>query len=157
MPLLLLILLAAWLRQPGGQKVTQVDPGPQIAYAKRLATFPVLAPTGLAPGWRPTRSGVDAPADPTRGPVTLRIGYVTPSGQFAALVETGRQPPAVVTDEVPGSVPAGTVAVGGRTWQRYRTPRGEIALVGQPAAGLTALTTGSASLDELVGLARALR
>jgi hypothetical protein len=156
LPLLAIVLVVAWLRQPGGSEVPTVDPGPDLAYAARIAPYDLLAPTGLPAGWRATSSKVDAPQGEGRTPVTLTVGYLTPAGKYAGLTETDRRTADVQGADLAGATAAGSTRAGGRTWQRYRTTRGETALL-LVADRLTLLITGSAPDEDLAALAGSLR
>jgi hypothetical protein len=107
----------------------------------------------LPAGWRPTSSRVDAPSGEGRSPVTLSIGYLTPSEHFAQLVISDRPAGRVLQDAAPGA----TGDAGGPAgFQRYKTARGEPALVAARGA-VTILVTGDASVAELTLLARSVR
>lgn len=154
--LILLVPMITWavLNRPSGQHAVQVvDTRPDIREAKAQARFPVLAPEGLSTRWRPTSSRVIRDGDRR---VVFRIGYVTPAGRWAGLVEGDT--PSLLDDEIgPDRKPTGSLDVAGTRWTRYPGRRdGEQALV-RTGGGATYLVTGSAKLDELQKLAQALR
>lgn len=136
----------------GDREVTVVDPGPAIAEA-RAAGLSVAAPQGLADGWKPT-SAVTRIKD---GTVTLRIGYVSPSGGFVQLVESNADAAELLRDELGGGGRPGRVAeLGGRSWQTYPGRESERALVlTEPER--TVIVLGRAPESELRELAAALR
>ncbi len=148
-PIALIVLLFRFIG--GDREVTVVDPGPPIAEAQR-AGLAVLKPRGLSDEWKPT-SAITHTED---GSVTLRIGYVTPSGGFAQLVETNADAEAVMRKELGGGPrPDGTVRIGDARWQTYPARGNERALVLlEPER--TILVVGKAPDRELRDLANSL-
>lgn len=137
----------------GGDEPVVVDPAPTIAQARAANAFPVGEPTGLPDGWRPVTANLRR----TDGSVTLRIGYVSPTGAGAQLVESNEPVesllPAELTDQ---GRPEGAVEVAGRGWQRYTARANERAFV-LMEPGRTVIVVGSAAEDELRELVAALR
>ncbi|MFD9129873.1 DUF4245 domain-containing protein [Kitasatospora sp. NPDC059571] len=136
----------------GGDGVHEVDYRVALASAKRAAPYPVLAPQGLAGGWRATSVQYSKDA---HGNAVWHLGFVTPEGKYAAVEQSTAAQTAVLADVVPKGEPDGSTAVAGQDWQRYQ---------GKPYRGLTRQTgsattvvTGSASYDELAQLAGALK
>jgi hypothetical protein len=84
----------------------------------------------------------------------LRIGWVTPAGNYAEYAATTHATPAFVTDITAQAPQVGTVDVGGVTWREYRKDRA-ISLVRE--YGVTTVVLGTlrdtATLDELRVLA----
>jgi Protein of unknown function (DUF4245) len=152
-PLVVLVVLAVWLLWPKtGSRVQVVDPSGTLRDAARIGLFTVVSPHGLPSGWQPTSSTVDQPTDRV---LTVEVGYYTPGQRYARYVQSNVPADRLVGDRVPGSVPDGSAVVAGVSWQRYRTPDGEIVLVRPGPVAL--LVTGSAGLDELTQLAASLR
>jgi hypothetical protein len=158
-PLVLLCLaIVAFtnLRQHPEERVQTVDPASTLQLAAARAGYPVQAPTGLARGYQTTSARTNAGNARPGGPVTLEIGYLTPSQQYAGFVESddpGAQP---VQDVLAGATPHGSVDIAGAAWTRSTTKRGETAL-SRTAGRVTLLVTGSASENELETVAGALR
>src|SRR3954470_23192763 len=121
LPLVLICLVIVWwtsFRQgPDVQPVRTVDPTSTIDLAAARASYPLVVPRGLDDGYRPTSARTDAGAATSAGdPVTLEIGYVTPSEEFAGFVvsdDRRADPLAAVLD---GAEEKGTVDVGGQSW-----------------------------------------
>ncbi len=159
LPLVLICLLVvAWVtfRQSGDVGVRTVDPSSTVALAAARADYDVLAPTGLDEGYRTTSARTDAGNAAPGDPVTLEIGYLTPSEEFAGFVvsdDRGAEPVAAVLD---GAEEQGTVDVGGERWTRSTTVDGETTL-SREADGVTVLVTGSAPDEELRTVAEAVR
>jgi hypothetical protein len=82
------LLIVAWtaFRQGGDVGVRTVDPSSAVSVAAARAGYVVLAPAGLDEGYRPTSARTDAGNAREGDPVTLEIGYLTPSGEFAGFV-----------------------------------------------------------------------
>ncbi|WP_345709810.1 DUF4245 domain-containing protein [Kitasatospora paranensis] len=136
----------------GGDGVHQVDYRVALASAKRAAPYPVLAPQGLSGHWRAT--SVQYSKD-SQGNAVWHLGFVTPSGKYAAVEQSDGSQNTVLAAVVPHGEPDGSAAVAGQDWQRYQ---------GRPYRGLsrqtgsaTTVVTGSASYDELAQLAGALK
>lgn len=135
----------------GDREVTVVDPRPAIAEAK-AAGLPAVAPRGLPDGWKPTSAVTRVKG----GAVTLRIGYVSPSGGFAQLIESNADAASLLRGELGGNRPDGTVKLAGRDWQRYPGRDSERALVlTEPER--TVIVVGQAPESELRTLAASLR
>ncbi|MCU1589468.1 MAG: hypothetical protein JWP11_724 [Frankiales bacterium] len=118
-----------------------------------LQAFSAAAPGGAVPrampaGWRSTVSAYD----PQTG--VLRIGWVTPQGEYAEYAAATHPAPAFLGD-ITGQAPrGGAVDIDGATWQEYRQGKA-ISLV--RSYGTTTVVLGTlrdtASLEELRVLA----
>ncbi len=151
------LLIVAWTtwRQSGDERVQTVDPSSTIQLAAARASYPVLAPAGLPDDYLVTSARTDAgQADAEGDPVTLEIGYLTPSEEFAGFVVSDDPGAGPVVDVVADGEEQGDVEIGGQTWQRLITGRGETAFV-RETDGVTLAVTGSASDDELQTVAAA--
>jgi hypothetical protein len=152
-PLVVLVMLAVWVMWPRvGSRVHVIDPSGDLRDAARIGLFTVESPHGLSSGWQPTSSQLD---QPTAEVLTIQIGYLTPAQQYARYVQSNVRTDSLLDTQVPGATIDGSVPVDGRTWLRYRTPKGELALVLPGKA--TLLVTGSAGQDELTAMASSLR
>ncbi len=159
-PLVAIVLaLAAWLsfNHPDDDPVRTVDPSTTVASAARLASYALPVPTGLPDGYRPTSARTDAGAARQGDPVTLEIGYVTPKGQFAGFAVSDDPRAQALRTVLDGATDRGTVDIGGATWQRLETARGETAFSRQTGDGATVTVTGSASDAELTEVAASVR
>src|SRR3954452_11475152 len=159
LPLVLICLaIVGWnaFRQAPDEGVRQVDPSTTVALAAARAGYPILAPAGLGKDYRPTSARTDAGNAAEGDPVTLEIGYLTPSEKFAGFVESDDAKAAPLRAVLDGARDQGTEQVGGQTWTRSTTQRGETALsrvVGQ----VTVVVTGSATDEELRPVAASVR
>lgn len=159
LPLVVIILLiVAWYRwqQDGVNPVRTVDPTSTVRLAAAHAAYPLVVPSGLATGYRPTSVRTDAAQAAKGAPVTLQIGYVTPSEEYAGLVESDNPDADAVTGVLADATQKGTFDVAGKTWTRSTTPRGETVLW-ERSGSLTVLVTGSASERELETVVGSLR
>jgi hypothetical protein len=152
------LLIVGWnsLRQQADEGVRTVDPSSAVELAAARAGYPVPVPTGLADDYRPTSARTDAGKAGVGDPVTLEIGYLTPSEEFAGFVvsdDPRAAPVAAVTDDAQDR---GTVQLAGSTWTRATTTRDETALI-RETDGVTVVVTGSASDAELETVAAAVR
>jgi hypothetical protein len=158
-PLVVIVLLiVGWqaFKNDGVDPVHPIDPSSAIHLAASRASYPLLVPTGLSSGYRPTSARTDAGRARRGDPVTLQIGYVTPAEQFAGLTESDDPHADALTAVLGGARPQGSVQIGGRTWSRSTTQRGETALTLR-SGPVTVVVTGSAADRELETVAGSLR
>jgi hypothetical protein len=159
LPLVVICLvIVAWtaFRQSGDVGVRTVDPSSTVQLAAARASYELPVPTGLDADYLPTSARTDAGDAEEGDPVTLEIGYLTPSEEFAGFVvsdDRGADPVAAVLD---GAEEQGTVDVDGERWNRSTTVDGETAL-SREADGVTVLVTGSAPDEELRTVAESVR
>jgi hypothetical protein len=159
LPLVIIcLLLVGWqsLQEDADKGVRVVDPGSAIQLAVARAGYAVPAPTGLAEDYRPTSARTDAGGAGEGDPVTLEIGYLTPSQEFAGFVVSDDERAAPLRRVLDDSVEEGTVDIGGETWSRRTTVRDETALV-RETGGATVVVSGSAPEEELTAVADAVQ
>jgi len=153
--LLAIIGVVLFVQQRGGKAINVIDPSSAYAGARNVATYQVRTPQSLPSGWRPTSARTERPA---AGRLTLQVGFVTPKGEYAQLVESDLPRAQLIAAELAADAqPGGLVLVGSETWQQFPAPRrGDRAIVRTEGA-VTFVVSGSAGLDELRVLAAALR
>jgi hypothetical protein len=162
-PLVLIILGVVWwttFRQsPDVQPVKAIDPSSTVQLAANRAGYPLLVPTDLPRGYRPTSARTDAGNAGEGDPVTLDIGYVTPSDQFAEYVVSDDPRADAVTSLLNDATPAGSVQIAGDTWTRATRPheRDEETVLSRTVDGVTVVVSGSASEAELETVAGSVR
>ena len=159
LPLVVIILLVVgWeaFRQNGVDPVRTVDPSSTVQLAAARASYPLVVPTGLPGGYRSTSARTNAGGAGEGDPVTLQIGYVTPSQEFAGFAESDDPRADALTSVLNGAERKGSVDAGGTSWTRSTTARGETVLW-RTSGTLTVLVTGSASERELERVAGAVR
>ena len=159
LPLVVIILLVVgWnaFRQDGVDPVRTVDPSSTVQLAASRASYALVVPTGLPTGYRATSARSDAGNAQQGDPVTLQIGYVTPAQEFAGFVESDDPRADALTAVLGGARERGSVDLGGTTWTRSTTHRGETAL-SLRSGPLTVVVSGSAGEKELEAVASSVR
>jgi hypothetical protein len=145
------IVLLAWRPEPEAVKV--VETAPTVALAAREAEFPVVAPSGLTQGWRPTSVRWE-PTEQSKSERVLHIGYVTPSDEYAQYSMAPVVSERLLGEQTADGAPTGTQAVGDETWQRWETDeRRSLVLIDGSVA---TVVSGSADWPELITLAESL-
>ncbi len=119
--------------------------------------WPVELPTGLGDGWVPTVASL---APGTEKVPTFTTVWATPAGKDIALKQAVAVTDGWLARSVNDSPAAGSVVVGGRTFERYAAGDGSqtgYVLRGAGADGLTIVASGTAGEDELRTLVGALK
>jgi uncharacterized protein DUF4245 len=155
-PLLIVVgvaVLLLWPRgvTPDGVHVVELS-GP-VAAANQQAGFTVLVPRGLASGWRPTSTELIPQSGVSKA--SFRIGFVTPDGKYAEVLQSNDAADAVAAQYGP-LTEVGPVPVNGTDWDGFARPNGR-QLIRHTVGGVTLIVTGSASQQELIQLAGSLR
>ncbi|WP_138735999.1 DUF4245 domain-containing protein [Modestobacter excelsi] len=151
----LLVVGVTAIRQNPDDPVREVDTSSAERAVSQLASYQLLVPRGLSDDWRPTSVRTDAGQASAGDPVSLQIGWLTPAEEFAQYVVSDDPETTALTDVLDDATEDGTQQVGGDTWQRLTTQRGETALT-RAEGTATLVVTGSASDDELETLAGSL-
>jgi hypothetical protein len=157
LPLVVICLvIVGWttFRQSGDVGVRTVDPSSTVQLAAARAGYQLLVPTGLDERYLPTSARTDAGDAREGDPVTLQIGYLTPSEEFAGFVVSDDRRAEPVASVLDGAVDKGSVDIGGQSWTRSTTEDDETAL-SREVDGVIVLVSGSASDDELETVAAA--
>jgi hypothetical protein len=145
-----IVVMLGVYRFLGGESATVVDPSSAYADARASRTFPVTEPA-VPTGWRPVSSAF------RRGDAgsVLRVGFLSPGGGTAQLVESNVSAGALVTAELgAGARDEGNARLEG--WHRYTASGGDRAYVlSQPDR--TVIVMGRATDAELEQLATSLR
>ncbi len=147
------LLLAFYRGFLGGEQPTTVDAAPAYEQARAANVFPVAEPSGLGDGWRTVSASFRTVDDGA----TLRVGYLTPEGRGAQLVQSTVPPQRLIPAELTAQgQPQGPADLGGANWQRYTGRGNEQALV-LLEPDRTVIVVGDARDNELRELAGALR
>jgi hypothetical protein len=163
LPLVVIILVVvgwtAFRQSPDVDPVKGIDPSSTVQLAANRAGYSVLVPTDLPHGYVATSARTDAGNAEKGDPVTLQIGYVTPSEQFAQFVVSDDPRADAVTGLLNDATPAGSVQIGGDSWTRAtrQHERDEETLLSRTLDGVTVVVSGSASEKELETVAGAVR
>ena len=152
------LALVGWsaLKNNGGDPVRTVDTSSAERAVSQLAGYQLLVPRGLPDDWRPTSVRTDAGSATAGDPITLEIGWYTPAEEYAGYVVSDDPRATALTDVLETATDDGEEQVGGESWQRLTTPRGETVLT-RAEGTATLLVTGSAADDELETLAGSLQ
>ena len=146
-----LIVLLAWRPQPDAVKV--IDPVPVLTGAAAQADFPVLAPTGLAEGWRPTSARWQPTEDSESAPV-MHVGYVTPTDAYAQVSQSTARSAAYLDEQTAGGQAVGQRDIDGTTWEQWETADRKSLVLGSGPAMV--IVSGTGSWEELASLAASL-
>lgn len=147
-----LIVLLAWRPQPEAVKV--VDPNPVLALAAAQAQFPVLAPTGLPEGWRPTSARWQPTEDSESAPV-MHVGYVTPDDAYAQVSQSTARSAKFLDEQTAGGRAVGEQDVAGTSWERWETADRRSLVLGTGPS--VTIVSGTGTWEELAGLAASLQ
>ena len=156
----LLLGLVALLVVPMDQASapTTISYHADLAVMTRTAPYQVVAPAGLPSSWSPVDSGVATGGANGPDTVTWRLGYVTPTGTFAALEETNAKPAPFIRRMTNSGTAQPSVQVGDRSWSASEnSERGQRSLALTTPAGVTLVVTGNASWLQLRTLAASLK
>jgi hypothetical protein len=157
LPLVLICLVIVWwttLRQSGDVGVRTVDPSTTVQLAAARAGYQLLVPTDLDEDYLVTSARTDAGNAGEGDPVTLELGYLTPSEEFAGFVVSDDRRAEPLADVLDGAAEQGTVDIDGETWTRSTTQRDETAL-SREVDGATVVVFGSGTDQELQAVAAA--
>lgn len=157
MLVLLLVVGALWavnsllFSQDTATPVRAVSYRGQLADARQMAGYRVLAPSGLGAAWVPTS------VDVRRSGQTVRwhLGFLTPEREYVGLEQGDRAPGRVAAQFVAHLRPSGALTVAGAPWRVYRGET-DTALVRQES-GVATVVVGTAPTGDLVTFARSLR
>jgi len=148
---------------PGGPtidsaSVPSADASGQLTRTARTVAFSVREPA-VPSGWRANSAGTSPVGAGASGDVVVRVGWVTSSGAYLQLSQSGGAAADVLVketgqDEAPAA--SGSVEVAGVTWTSYPGRRDEPAWVTE-LDGAVVLITGSAPDSEFRQLAAAMQ
>lgn len=148
---------------PGGPSVDEAavpsaDASGELARTARSVAFPVRSPA-VPDGWRANSASTSSVGSGASGDVVVRVGWLTASGAYLQLSQSGGDAADVLVketgqEEAPKA--AGSVEVDGVTWTSYPARRDEPAWVTE-LDGTVLLITGSASEDDFRQLATAVQ
>ena len=123
----------------------------QLADARQMADYRVLAPSSLGASWVPTSVHLRH-SGPT---VRWHLGFLTPGREYVGLEQGDRAPRQTAARYVAGLQPSGALTIAGSPWQLYRGET-DTALVRQQG-GVVTVVVGTAGTGDLAAFARSLR
>jgi hypothetical protein len=155
MVVVIAVVVALVLLVPRPNEVVQpeVDVASAAAAAKGRLGIQVAVPAGLPAGWSTTSASVQTGTD---GVLSWRVGYLTPSGQAAGIIQGVRPTAAWEGAQVIDGAPRGSAAIDGRTWVLRSRPDRGITNYVLRQDGLTTIVTGRARTADLLLLARSI-
>ncbi|MGY0018402.1 DUF4245 domain-containing protein [Streptomyces sp. YJ-C3] len=131
-------------------QVKRVDYRIELLTARRAASYPVAAPTGLPTAWKPT--SVRYQGDPNEA---WHLGFLDPDGQYVAVEQSTDKPVRFIDDASQGAEETSrTQTIGGESWQRYKGEKYDALVLKQK--GSTTMVTGTAGFGQLTKMAEAL-
>jgi hypothetical protein len=139
----MVLVVSMWfLAQPPDSdeaEVRTVDPSTDVAaFTADVPSAPV--PTGLPERWRSTSSTLAAD--------TLRIGWVTPDGEYAEYAASTLPAEEFLPDMTGDEArPGDPVQVAGQTWESYREADGSLSLVRSYGSALVVVGTKRATAE----------
>jgi hypothetical protein len=133
--------------------VRDVDYVSAATQARQQASYDVLAPSSLLPGWRATSARTRA----VDGAVHWHLGLVTGAGDYAGVEQSDGERAGFVGDYADRARTAGTVTIAGASWRRLEGGEPEPRALVRTDGGVTTIVAGSATWSELRALAASLR
>ncbi|TXS53252.1 DUF4245 domain-containing protein [Streptomyces sp. uw30] len=129
----------------------RIDYRVELLTARRAASYPVVAPQGLADTWKATSvrfKGADFDA--------WHLGFHTADGDYVQVEQSAEKPATFLEKATQGGrATKVTEEIGDRTWTRYTGGRYD-ALVHQEK-GATTVVAGTGSFEQLTQMAKALK
>ncbi|MFC5182045.1 DUF4245 domain-containing protein [Actinomadura harenae] len=155
----LLLVGVIYLITPRANKelLPTIDYGSQEWALAHNGPYQAWGPQGLPAGWRATSARLTGLGE-KGGPVQWHLGFIAPSGQYAALEESNEKAAEYVPRMTNSKAATGTRAVSGITWDTYfRRDKKANSLARTLPDGVSVVVTGTAGYDELAVLAAALK
>ena len=156
MAIVMILVVAMWFfGQPpksDEKSIRPIDPSATFTSFNRIVPSAPL-PAGLPERWQSTVAAY------TPAPDLLRVGYVTPSANYAEYA-AGTGPAAAVISSLTADAPVvGTVEVAGQTWQRHLGDKDAISLTrtAGPVTMVVGTLRANAPLEEITTLAESLQ
>lgn len=137
-----------WRPQP--DPVREVDARPVAQAVAAVADFPVLVPP-TRPGWRATSARWEPTAESGDAPVWFN-GWVTDTGEYAAVVQSAATDKGFVDEQTGGAYPADATDVGATVpgWRAYWSRDGETRSLVRERDGVTTIVTSTADWPALI-------
>ncbi|MEV3854354.1 DUF4245 domain-containing protein [Streptomyces sp. NPDC050095] len=122
----------------------------ELLTARRAASYPVAAPTGLPTEWKAT--SVRYTDEPNQ---LWHLGFLDPEGQYVAVEQSIDKPSRFIRDKSLGAKEtSGTRSIDGKDWQQYKGAKYDALVLKEK--GSTTMVTGTAGFDQLAKMAEAL-
>lgn len=140
------IVLALWglgllITSTPDAPVRDVEFADAARSAQAAVDYPVLTPGSLPDGWRANSVRFDP-----SGRKQWHLGVLTDKDVYIGLEQARRPVEALLEDHADGSEAAGTVTIGGETWDLRTGPRQRVTFV-READGAATLVTSNADRE----------
>ncbi|WP_394430859.1 DUF4245 domain-containing protein [Streptomyces sp. SGAir0957] len=130
--------------------VKRVDYRIELLTARRAASYPVAAPTGLPKAWKPTSVRYTGESNEA-----WHLGFLDPDGQYVAVEQSTDKPARFIDDASQGAEETGRKqTIDGKEWRRYEGEKYDALVLTEK--GSTTLVTGTADFGQLTKMAEAL-
>jgi hypothetical protein len=130
--------------------VRAVDYRGELADAREVASFPVVAPSGLGARWVPTSVDLQR-----RGrTVHWHLGFLTPAREYVGLEQGDLDVRGLTAKYVGDLRPSGALTIGGQPWRLFRGET-DTALL-RREDGVVTIVVGTANTGVLAGFAGSL-
>lgn len=134
-----------------------IDYGSQEWALAHQGPYQAWGPKQLPVGWRATSARLTGVGESGK-PVQWHLGFIAPSGEYAALEESNEKAKDYVPRMTNSKVATGSKNVNGITWDTYfRRDKKANSLARTLPDGVSIVVTGTAGYDELAILAGALK
>ncbi|NEB81408.1 DUF4245 domain-containing protein [Streptomyces sp. SID14478] len=123
----------------------------ELLTARRAASYPVAAPTGLPKAWKSTSVRYKDASNEA-----WHLGFLDPDGQYVAIEQSADRSTAEFIDQVSQDAKetSRTQTIAGETWRRYKGEKYDALVLKQK--GSTTVVTGTAGFDKLTKMAESL-
>ncbi len=146
-------VLSALNHQDPPDPVQAVDYTREASYARTQASFDLVAPRSLPPGWKATTVRF---TDGVRQ--HWHLGFLTAAGRYVGLEQADSPVRSMLEAYVDQEPSRGRpVTIGAATWATYTDAGGDLSLVRRAGRTTTLVVGHAVSKDELVGFVRSLR
>ena len=132
--------------------IKEIDYTGDLASARALAPYHVLAPEGLATGWKPT-SVRYVEQD---GHTMWHLGYLSPAEEYVGVEQSDGPAAAWIRQQTHGGRLEGSMPVEGELWSMRYQPDKNLRSLAMTEDGVTTVVAGIASYQTLAELAGAL-
>jgi hypothetical protein len=147
------VVLRGLNRDDAATPVRSVDYHQAADYARKQASFDLVAPVSLPPGWRATTVEY-VPGSEDR----WHLGLLTDADRYVGLEQSDDSVRTMVTTYVDTQARKGsTTTVAGRSWTTYTDDRGDLALVRREHGATTLVVGHLVPRDELTAFVASLR
>ena len=114
----------------------------------------ILAPVGLAAGWKCTSARIDVASD---GQDVVHLGYLSPTSTYVGLEQSATKATSFVFDATVKGREKGKVDVAGTTWTTYENDAQDHRGLVRTADGATYVVVGTGPFEQLEEFASKLR